>query len=125
VKQILGPGNEALDFVGTQDDRQPAWTLRVRQVFLHIPPLQDSQVEEAERRQLCDHRADGEPALFAEIDLIAPQILRTHAVQSLPNVPMEGLEDLEIAFAGRRGVVSAHELAVQTLQQYRHRYYLL
>ena len=125
VKEILGARDQPLHFVRAEDDRQPARTLGIRQVLLHVPPLEHAQIEEAERRQLGDDRAHGQASLLEQVDLVAPEIVGTDAVEPLPDVSVEGVEDLEIALAGRRRVVAAHELVVQTLQQWRHRQYLL
>ena len=70
---------------------------------------------------MCDHRADGQLALFEQVDLIAAEIGGADAVEATPRVAVEGLDDLEIALAGRRGVMAPHELVVQTLQQIGHR----
>jgi hypothetical protein len=59
------------------------------------------------------------------VDVIPAQIVRADTIQPRPNVSMKGLEDLEIALAGGRGVMAAHEFVVQTLQQGCHRRYLL
>jgi len=64
VKEILGARDEALHFLGAEDDGQTTRPLRVRQVLLHVPPLQDAQVEEAERGQLGHDRAHGKAPLF-------------------------------------------------------------
>ena len=45
VIKILRPADEPLDLVRAQDDRQSLAPLRVRQVFIHIPPPQDVPTE--------------------------------------------------------------------------------
>jgi hypothetical protein len=100
-------------------------SLRVRKVLLHVPPLQHAAVEEAERRDLGDDRADGELPLFEQIDLVAAEIVGADLVEGTADVAVEGVDDPEITLAGRGGVVAAHELVVQVLEQLGHRQYLL
>ena len=42
------------------------------------------------------------------------------AIESLAGMAVEGVDDLEIAIAGRGGVLAAEELVVQTLPQVRY-----
>jgi hypothetical protein len=73
----------------------------------HVPSLQDAQAEEAQRGHL---------PLFEQIDLVPPQIVGADAGESSAGVSVKGPHDPEIARAGRRGVVPAHEFVVQALQ---------
>jgi hypothetical protein len=84
--------------------------------FLHVPPLQHAEVEEAERGDLGDDRADGELPLFEQIDLVAAEIVGADLVQGTGDVTVVGVDDPQITLAGRRGVVAAHELVVQALE---------
>ena len=49
VIEILRARDQALDFVGTEHDRQAASPLRIRQVLVHVAPLQHVPAEEPER----------------------------------------------------------------------------
>ena len=113
--EILGAGDQPRDFVGAEHDGQALPPFRIRQVLFHVPPLQHAQEEEAQGRNLGDDGADRQLALFKQEDLIAPEIIRADAIQSLAGVSAKGVDDLEIAVAGRGGVLAADEFVVQTL----------
>src|SRR5262245_10191153 len=115
MKEILSAGNEALHFVGAEDDGQATWTLRVRQAFLPGQPFEDPEIEDAERGQHGYRRTDRHPPILEQVRVIAPQVFRTHAVETLADVPLKRFEDTEITLAGRRRVLAPNELVVQTL----------
>ena len=124
VIEILRAGDQALHFLRAEDHRQPFPALRIRQVLFHVPPLQHAQKEEPERGDLGDDGAHRQLPLFEQIDLVAPEIVGADPVESTAAASVERLHDPEIALAGRGGVVAAHELVVQTLQQLGHRHLL-
>ena len=124
VIESLRPADQALHFLRTEDDRQAASMLRVRQVFFHVPPLQHAQEEEPQGGDLSDHRAHGQLPVFEQEDLVASEVIRPDAIEPSTRVAVEGLDDFEVALAGGRRVVAAHELVVQTLQQLGHRHLL-
>ena len=74
--EILRAGDQTLDLVGAEDDRQAEPLLRIRQVLAHVPPLQDVAAEEPERADLGDDRPDGQPPLLEEEQVIAPELGR-------------------------------------------------
>ena len=76
VIEILRAGDQALDLVGTEDDRQAEPLLRIRQVLAHVAPLQHVAAEEPQRADLRDHGPHGEPSLFEEKQVVASELRR-------------------------------------------------
>jgi hypothetical protein len=99
--------------------------LRIRQLLFHVPPLQHAQEEKPQRGDLGDDRTDRQLPLFEQIDLITTERVGAHSVESTAASSVKRLYDPEIALAGGGGVVAAHELVVQALEQLGHRQYLL
>ena len=64
VIEILCARNEPADFLWTQDRRQAPVPLRGRQLLLQRAPLQDPNIEEAQRGHVEPDRADGELSLL-------------------------------------------------------------
>jgi hypothetical protein len=126
VEEVLGPRDQASDFLRTQNGRQPAMTLRRRQVLLQRAPLQDPDIEEAQRGDVEPHRTDGELSLLEQVRLIPPEIIGPELIEA-PTGMLEatGIEGVQIGLDGRRGVVPSHELVVHALQQCGHRQHLL
>ncbi len=74
--EILRAGDQPLDFVGAEDDRQAEPLLRIRQVLAHVTPLQDIAAKEPERADLGDDGPDGEPPLLEQEQVIASELGR-------------------------------------------------
>ena len=116
VIKVLRTRDHALHFLLTEDDGQPLGALRIRELLLHVPPLQHAEVEEAQRRDLVHDRANSQFALVKQIDLVAAEIVGVDLVEGAAGVAVEAVDDAEITLACRRGVVAADELVVQALQ---------
>ena len=116
VIEILRPGDQLLDFVGTEDDGETESLLRIRQVLAHIAPLQDITAEEPEGADLGDDGPYGEPPLFEQIQVIAPELRWRDPVEARSRVLAKRLNDLDVAADGRSGVVATDQLVAQALQ---------
>jgi hypothetical protein len=115
VIEVLRAGDQALHFLRAEDDREASPVLRIRQVLLHVPPLQHAQEEEPERGDLGDDGPDCKLPFFEQIDLVTPESVGAHSIESTAASSVKRLHDPEIALAGGGGVVAAHELVVQAL----------
>jgi hypothetical protein len=115
VIEILRTCDEALHFLGAQHDRQAQPRLRIRQVLTCVAPLQHVAAEAAQRADLRDHRPHGEPPLFEEIQVIAPELRRCEAVEACACMLTEGFNGLDVTADGRGGVVATNELVAQAL----------
>jgi hypothetical protein len=58
--EILGPGDQAADFVGTQDGWEPSVSLQGRKVLFQLTALEHTDKEEAERRDMEAHGPHGQ-----------------------------------------------------------------
>ena len=92
--EVAGTGDEPLDLVRAEHGRQPPSILRIRQVLLHVAALEDAQEEEPQGGDLDHDRAHGELAVFEQVDVIAPEIVRPDAVETFPGVLAKRLDDL-------------------------------
>jgi hypothetical protein len=90
--------------------------LRIRQVLADVTPLEHIAAKEPERANLRDHRADREPPLLEQEQVIASELGRRDPIETRSRVLAKRLDDLKIAADGRGGVVATHELVAQVLQ---------
>ena len=114
--EILGAGDQPLNFFGAEDDRQASSALGIRQVFFHVPPLQHPEKEKPEGGNHGHHGAHFQLPLFEQEHLVAPEIVRTDAIEPSAGVAAKGLDDPQITLASRGGVLATDELLVQPLQ---------
>ena len=114
--EILGAGNQALDLVGAQHDRQAMPLLRIRQVFTYVTSFQDVPAEEPQRADLGDHRPDGQASLLEEEQVVASELVGRDPVETCAGLLPKRLNDLDVATDGRPGVVPTHQLVAQALQ---------
>jgi len=116
VIEILGAPNQALDLVGTEDDRQAEPLLRIREVLAYVAPLQDIPAEETQRADLRDDRAHGESSLLEEKQVVASELGRSEPIEARATVLAERVNDLDIAADRRAGIIATYELVAQALQ---------
>jgi hypothetical protein len=116
VIEILRPGDQPLDFVGAEDDWQAEALLRIREVLAHIAPLQDIAAEEPEGADLGDDGPHGEPPLFEQIQVIAPELRWRDPIEARSRLLAKRLNDLDVAADRRGSVVATYELVAQALQ---------
>jgi hypothetical protein len=116
VIEILCTGDQPLDFVGTEYNRQAEPLLRIRQVLAHIAALQHIPAEEPQSANLGDHRPDGESSLLEEIEVIASELRWREAIEARTGVQAERLNDLKVAPDGLSGVVATDQLVAQALE---------
>jgi hypothetical protein len=114
--EILRAGDQALHFIGAEDDRQAEPLLRIRQVLTHITPLQDIPTEEPEGADLGDHSPNSQPSLFEEKQVVLSELGRADPIETRARVLAKRLNDLDVAADGRRGVIATHQLVAQALQ---------
>ena len=82
VIEILRAGDQALDLLGTEHDRQAESPLRIRQVLVHVAPLAGrARQKNRSAADLGDHRAHGEPPLLQQIDLVASELGRGDPIE--------------------------------------------
>ena len=82
VIEILRAGNQATDFVGTQDGGKPSMALRGRELLLQLAPLEHPDKEEAQGRDMEAHGPHGQLLLFKQMRLIAPERVRAELIES-------------------------------------------
>ena len=116
VIEILRARDQALDLVGTEHDRQAEPLLRIRQVLAHVAPLQDMPAEKAERTDLGDHGAHGEPPILKEKQMVASKLGRGDPIEARAGVLAKRVNDLDVAADGRGGVVATYEFVPKALQ---------
>ena len=116
VIEILGAGNQALDFVGAEHDRQAMPLLRIRQVVTHVTSFQDVPAEEPQRADLGDHRPDGQASLLEEEQVVASELVGRDPIETRARLLPKRVNDLDVATDGRPGVVPTHQLVAQALQ---------
>jgi hypothetical protein len=110
VIQILRPRDQPLDFVWAEDDWQAESLLGIRQGLAHIAPLQHIAAEEPECADLGDDGRHGEPSLFEQIQVIAPELRWRDPFEARSGVLAKRLNDLDAAADGRSGVVATYQL---------------
>jgi hypothetical protein len=113
VIEILRAGDQAADFVGTQDGGEPPVSLRGREILLQLAPLQHPHKEEAQRRNMQAHRPHGQLLLFKQIRLIAAERVRPEPIDpAAPMILLAGGERVHVAAnRGRRVIAPDHFLA--------------
>jgi len=116
VIEILGTGDQSLDFVGAEHDRQTKSLFWIGQVLADVPPVQHVPTEEPKRANLCDDRPNGQPPLLKQEQVVASQIGGSNSIEARARVLAERFNDLDVAADGRGGVVAAHQLVAQALQ---------
>jgi hypothetical protein len=116
VIEILCGGNQTLDLVGAEHDRQAMPLLRIRQVLTHVTSFQDVPAEEPQRADLGDHRPDGQAALLEEKQVVASELGGRDPVETRAGLLAKRVNDLDVAADGRRGVVATYQLVAQALQ---------
>jgi hypothetical protein len=116
VIEILGAGNQPLDLVGAEHDRQAMPLLRIRQVLTHVASSQDVPAKEAQRADLGDHRPDGQASFLEEKQVVAPELGGCDPVEARAGVLAKRLNDLDVAADRRGGVIATHQLVAQALQ---------
>ena len=98
--EILRAGDEPLDFIGTEHNRQPESLLRIRQVLTHVAPVQDVPTEEPQRADLGDDCPRGQPPLLEEEEVIAPEVSGRDAIEARARVLAECADDLNVTADG-------------------------
>jgi hypothetical protein len=116
VIEIPCPGDQPLDFVGTEDDWQAESLLGIRQVLAHIASLQNIAAEEPECADLGDDGPHGEPSLFEQIQVIAPELRGRDPIEARSGVLAKRINDLDVTADGRGGVIATYQFVAQTLQ---------
>ena len=101
VIEILRACDQALDLLGTEDDRRAEPLFRIRQVLAHVAPLQNMPTEEPERADLGDDGAHRELPLFQEEQVIASELGRRDPIKARARVLTERVNDLDVAADGR------------------------
>jgi hypothetical protein len=94
-------------------------------VAISAPPLQAAKYRDSEASQPahCSWLSTLLNGAHLTVDAARSSTVKERAVTL--GVAVEGVDAPEITLAGRRGVVAADELLVQTLQQLGHRQFLL
>jgi hypothetical protein len=121
VIEIPRRANQLSDLIRTEDHRQPQALLWIRQILLHVAPLQHFDIEEAERANVQDDRVDGQLPRSEQVRVVAPKIIGTNLVNRRIDVPSEMLYSLQVRVNGGGSVVAAYELFSHPRHEYRHR----
>ncbi len=121
MEQVPGTVDPPGNFLLAEDDRQPLEALGIWQILLHIPALQNLDVEESKRGNLDDNRAVRQFPVFEQIDLIAAKIVRSQVIEPLLHVLAERFHCMQIRTNRCFRVSAAHEFLAHPLQKYGHR----
>src|ERR1700680_1137082 len=74
--------------------------VRIGQILLHGRALQRLHVKEPEGGNIVRRRSDIELALFPQVNLIAPDVVRSQMIEPPLSVPPKILESVQIASDG-------------------------
>jgi hypothetical protein len=74
--------------------------VRIGQILLHGRALQRLHVKEPEGGNIVRRRSDIELALFPQVNLIAPDVVRPQMIEPLLSVTAEILDGVQIAADG-------------------------
>ena len=80
MEKVPGTVDEPGNFLLTENDRQTLEALWVGQILLHIPALQNLDIEESKRGNLDDDGAVSQFPVFEQINLIAAKIVRSQMI---------------------------------------------
>ena len=84
--QVLGRVDQRDGFFLTQHNRQAARPFRILHFFERIRTLQRLDEEEPQRGRVVGCRAHADPALFDQVRLIVPDLVRPHLIRRLAEV---------------------------------------
>ena len=114
VVEAPGRTNQLRDLLWTEDHRQPQALFWIRQILLHVSPLEHLDIEEAESANVQNNGVDGQlPG--------SEQVIWTDLVNRRINVATEVFYGLQLRVNGGGSVVAAYELFSHPLHEYGHR----
>jgi len=84
MKQVARRVDQPHCFFRAEYNRQTSTVVpRIRKIFLHVAALQRLCIQKSNRGNMLHHRSNRELALFEQIRVITPQIIRPEAVEPL------------------------------------------
>jgi hypothetical protein len=116
VIEILRTGDEPLDLLRAEHDRQAQTLLRIRQILADVAAVQHGPTEEPERTDVRHDGPRSQSPLLEEEQVVAPKVSRSDPIEARARVPAERVHDLKVTPDGRRGVVATHQLVAQPLE---------
>ena len=121
VVEVARCANQLGNFTRAEDHRQPQAFFRIRQILLHVSPLEHLDIEEAESANVQNNGVDGQLPGSEQERVVAPKVIWTDLVNRRINVATEVFYGLQVRVNGGGSVVAAYELFSHPLHECRHR----
>ena len=94
---------------------------RIRQILLHVSPLEHFDVQEAESADVQNNSIDSQLPLAKKVGMVTPDVVRAELIERRVDVLPEMLYRFQIGLNRRCSVVAADEFFSHPLNKCRHR----
>src|SRR5579864_3666449 len=121
VVEVARRADQQGDFIRAEDHRQPQALFWIRQILLHVSPLQHLDVEKAESANVQNNGVDGQFPGSEQVRVVTSKVIGTDLVDRRIDVASEMLYSFQVRVDGRSSVVAAHEFFSHPLYECHHR----